>query len=113
VPHRAGRMSPSYKVAHETVISKNVAGLLPGTKRANETVVYSAHWDHLGVGKPDATADRIFNGAVDNATGCAALLELARLFNAAPKPERSVLFLAVTAEEKGLLGTEYYASKPL
>jgi Zn-dependent M28 family amino/carboxypeptidase len=106
-------MSASYEIAHETVVSKNVAGLLPGTKRPNETVVYSAHWDHLGVGKPDATGDRIFNGAVDNATGIAALLELARLFGVAPKPERSVLFLAVTAEEKGLLGTEYYASNPL
>ena len=113
VPLKGVTMSANYKVAHETVISKNVAGLLPGTTRANETVVYSAHWDHLGIGKPDATGDRIFNGAVDNATGCAALLELARLFSAAPKPERSVLFLAVTAEEKGLLGSEYYASKPL
>jgi Zn-dependent M28 family amino/carboxypeptidase len=106
-------MSAHYKIAHETVVSKNVAGLLPGTKRSNETVIYSAHWDHLGIGKPDATGDRIFNGAVDNATGVAALLELARLFSAAPKPERSVLFLAVTAEEKGLLGSEYYASNPL
>jgi len=113
VPLKGVTMSANYKVAHETVISKNVAGLLPGTTRANETVVYSAHWDHLGIGKSDATGDRIFNGAVDNATGCAALLELARLFSAAPKPERSVLFLAVTAEEKGLLGSEYYASKPL
>jgi Zn-dependent M28 family amino/carboxypeptidase len=113
VPLEGVTMSAHYRIAHETVVSKNVAGLLPGTKRSNETVIYSAHWDHLGIGKPDATGDRIFNGAVDNATGVAALLELARLFSAAPKPERSVLFLAVTAEEKGLLGSEYYASKPL
>jgi Zn-dependent M28 family amino/carboxypeptidase len=113
VPLKGVTLSANYKVAHETVVSKNVAGLLPGTKRANETVIYSAHWDHLGVGKPDETGDRIFNGAVDNATGVAAVLELARLFSAAPKPERSVLFLAVTAEEKGLLGSEYYASNPL
>lgn len=113
VPLKGVTMSANYRIVHETVISKNVAGLLPGTKRPNETVVYSAHWDHLGVGKPDDTGDRIFNGAVDNATGCAAVLELARLFSAAPKPERSVLFLAVTAEEKGLLGSEYYASNPL
>jgi Zn-dependent M28 family amino/carboxypeptidase len=113
VPLEGVTMSANYKVAHETVISKNVAGLLPGTKRSNETLIYSAHWDHLGIGKPDATGDRIFNGAVDNGSGIAALLELARLFGSAPKPERSVLFLAVTAEEKGLLGSEYYASKPL
>jgi Zn-dependent M28 family amino/carboxypeptidase len=113
VPLEGVTMSANYKVAHETVISKNVAGLLPGTKRSNETLIYSAHWDHLGIGKPDATGDRIFNGAVDNGSGIAALLELARLFGSAPKPERSVLFLAVTAEEKGLLGSEYYASNPL
>jgi Zn-dependent M28 family amino/carboxypeptidase len=65
------------------------------------------------VGKPDETGDRIFNGAVDNASGTASLLELARLYGQAPRTERSVLFLAVTAEEKGLLGTEYYASNPL
>jgi Zn-dependent M28 family amino/carboxypeptidase len=113
VPLKGVTMSANYSVTHETVVSKNVAGLLPGTKRPNETVVYSAHWDHLGIGKPDETGDRIFNGAVDNATGVAALLELARLFNAAPQPQRSVLFLAVTAEEKGLLGSEYYANHPL
>jgi Zn-dependent M28 family amino/carboxypeptidase len=113
VPLKGVTMSANYRVAHETVVSKNVAGLLPGTKRPNETVVYTAHWDHLGIGKPDETGDRIFNGAVDNATGVAAVLELARLFSAAPKPERSVLFLAVTAEEKGLLGSEYYATHPL
>jgi Zn-dependent M28 family amino/carboxypeptidase len=106
-------MSANYRIARETVVSKNVAGLLPGTKRPHETVVYSAHWDHLGVGKPDETGDRIFNGAVDNGSGLASLLELARLYGTAPKTERSVLFLAVTAEEKGLLGTEYYASNPL
>jgi len=113
VPLQGVTMSAHYRIARETVISKNVAGLLPGTKRPGETVVYSAHWDHLGVGKPDETGDRIFNGAVDNGTGLASLLELARLYAAAPKTERSVLFLAVTAEEKGLLGTEYYASNPL
>ena len=76
-------------------------------------MIYSAHWDHLGVGAPDAKGDKIYNGAVDNATGTAALIELARAFASQPKPERSVVFLNVTAEEKGLLGSEYYASKPL
>ncbi len=75
--------------------------------------MFTAHWDHLGVGNPDETGDRIFNGAADNASGIAALLELARLFGSAPKTARSVVFLAVTAEEKGLLGSEYYATHPL
>jgi Zn-dependent M28 family amino/carboxypeptidase len=76
-------------------------------------VLYTAHWDHLGIGKPDATGDRIFNGAADNATGVAAVLELARVFASAPKTQRSVVFLCVTAEEKGLLGSEYYATHPV
>jgi Zn-dependent M28 family amino/carboxypeptidase len=113
VPLKGVTMSANYGVAHRTVVSKNVAGLLPGTTHQDQTVIYSAHWDHLGVGKPDANGDRIFNGAVDNASGCAALLELARMYGAAPKNARSILLLAVTAEEKGLLGTEYYARNPL
>jgi Zn-dependent M28 family amino/carboxypeptidase len=76
-------------------------------------VIYSAHWDHLGVGAPDAKGDRIYNGAVDNATGTAALIELGRAFAHGPRPQRSVIFLNVTAEEKGLLGSEYYAANPL
>jgi len=106
-------MSADYRVKHETVVSKNVVGLLPGTTHPDQTVIYTAHWDHLGIGKPDETGDRIFNGAVDNASGLAAVLELARLFGAGPKLPRSVVFLAVTAEEKGLLGSEYYAANPL
>ena len=87
--------------------------MLPGTKHPDETVLYTAHWDHLGVGLPDAKGDRIYNGAVDNAAGVAALLELARAFAKAPRTDRTVVFMAVTAEEKGLLGSEYYASHPL
>ena len=102
-----------YAVRAEVITSHNVAGVLPGTGRPAETVIYSAHWDHLGVGQPDATGDRIYNGALDNASGVAALLELARAYAAGPRPDRSVLFLAVTAEEKGLLGSEYYAANPL
>lgn len=102
-----------YTVKPEVITSHNVAGVLPGTKHPQETVIYSAHWDHLGIGAPDAKGDRIYNGALDNASGIAALLELARAYGAGPKPDRSVLFLAVTAEEKGLLGTEYYAANPL
>ncbi|MBI5942393.1 MAG: M28 family peptidase [Caulobacterales bacterium] len=105
--------SASYNVDHQVIVSQNVVGVLPGKTRPDEHVVYSAHWDHLGVGLPDARGDRIYNGAVDNATGIAALLEIARLYAAGPQPDRSVLFLAVTAEEKGLLGSEYYAANPL
>jgi Zn-dependent M28 family amino/carboxypeptidase len=113
VPLKGITMSASYRVKHETVVSKNVVGILPGTAHADQTVIYTAHWDHLGIGKPDETGDRIFNGAADNGSGIAALLELARLYGSAPKTPRSVVFLAVTAEEKGLLGSEYYAANPL
>ena len=113
VPLKGVTFSADYKVKRETVVSKNVVGILPGTQHPDQTVIYSAHWDHLGVGNPDETGDRIFNGAADNASGIAALLELARLFGSAPKTARSVVFLAVTAEEKGLLGSEYYATHPL
>jgi len=97
----------------ETITSYNVAGVLPGRKRPDETVIFTAHHDHIGVGAPDANGDRIFNGAIDNATGIAQLIEQARAFAKAPRTERSVLFLAVGAEEKGLLGSEYYVANPL
>ena len=93
--------------------SRNVLGLLRGRERPDEYVVYMAHWDHLGRGTDDME-DPIFNGAFDNATGTAGLLELARAYGALPEPpSRSVLFLAVTAEEQGLLGSDYYASYPV
>ncbi|SHL69509.1 M28 family metallopeptidase [Rhodanobacter sp. OK091] len=106
-------LSASFKVDTSIVTSHNIVGRIEGSKRPDETVIYSAHWDHLGVGAPDAKGDRIYNGAVDNATGTAALIEMARAFAQGSRPERSVVFLNVTAEEKGLLGSEYYASKPL
>lgn len=106
-------MSGKYAVDAQTIVSKNVIAVREGSQRPGEYVVYSGHWDHLGIGLPDAKGDRIYNGAVDNATGIAALLELARVYAAAPAPQRSVMFLAVTAEEKGLLGSEYYASNPV
>ncbi|MEO8364785.1 MAG: M28 family metallopeptidase [Pseudoxanthomonas sp.] len=104
--------SAKYAVDSKVITSQNIAGRIQGSKRPDETVIYSAHWDHLGVGEPDAKGDRIYNGAVDNGTGTAALIELAEAF-AKTKPERSILFLNVTAEEKGLLGSEYYSSAPL
>jgi len=96
-----------------TITSHNVVGIVPGKKYPNETVIYSAHWDHLGIGKPDATGDRIYNGAIDNGTGLAQLIEQGRAFAHGPRPDRTVVFMAVTAEEKGLLGSEYYATHPL
>ncbi len=106
-------MAAKYDVDSKVITSQNIVGRIDGSKRPDETIIYSAHWDHLGIGKPDAKGDTIYNGAVDNATGTAALIEIGRAFASQPKPERSVVFLNVTAEEKGLLGSEYYAAKPL
>ncbi|MEO6391583.1 MAG: M28 family peptidase [Pyrinomonadaceae bacterium] len=97
------------------VNSANVAAKLEGIdpQKKSEYVIYSAHWDHLGK-DPNRPGDQIFNGALDNASGCASLLELAEAFSQLKlKPQRSVIFLAVTAEEKGLLGSKYYAAHPL
>jgi Zn-dependent M28 family amino/carboxypeptidase len=92
--------------------SSNVVGVLPGTTRPDEYVIMTAHWDHLGRALAFG-GDAIFNGAVDNATGTAGLLELARAFGEVrPRPERSVLFVAFTGEEYGLLGSEYFAEHP-
>ena len=110
---KGATLAADYKVDSQVITSRNIVGRIEGAKRPDETIIYSGHWDHLGVGAPDAEGDTIYNGAVDNATGIAALIEIGRAFAQAPKPERSVVFLAVTAEEKGLLGSEYYASKPL
>ena len=104
--------SLDYQVKQSRVVSKNVVGRLEGRSHPDETVIYTAHWDHLGVGAPDVRGDRIYNGARDNALGIASLLEIARLW-AAARTERAVVFLALTAEEKGLLGSEYYAQQPL
>lgn len=104
--------SMSVKTTYNT--SKNVIAKITGTKKPDEYIIYSAHWDHLGVGKPDDTGDSIYNGALDNATGTAGLLQLATAFmKAAQKPERTIVFLAVTAEEQGLWGSNYYANHPV
>ncbi len=107
------KLSADYSTDSQVVTSKNVVAIREGSKQPKQYVIYSGHWDHLGVGQPDARGDKIYNGAVDNATGIAAMLELARVYAKQPAPQRSVVFLAVTAEEKGLLGSEYYASNPL
>ncbi|CAN5305012.1 M28 family metallopeptidase [soil metagenome] len=110
---KGATFSAAYAVDHAVIVSKNIAGRIKGVARPDETVIYSAHWDHLGIGAPDARGDKIYNGAIDNADGIAAILETARAFKSQPAPQRSILFLAVTAEERGLLGSEYYAANPL
>ena len=105
--------SADYAVQYSTIRTRNVLGRLPGSAYPNETILYGAHWDHLGIGAPDARGDSIYNGAVDNATGTAVVLEIARAFAAGPHPQRSVVFALWTAEERGLLGSEYYADNPV
>ncbi len=94
--------------------SKNVIAKITGSKHPDQYIIYTAHWDHLGIGKPDERGDSIYNGALDNASGSAALLEIARAFKQLDMvPERTVVFLSVTAEEQGLLGSAYYAEHPV
>jgi Zn-dependent M28 family amino/carboxypeptidase len=96
-----------------TVASQNVVAKITGSERPNEYVIYTAHWDHLGR-NDKLTGDQIYNGALDNATGTAGLLEIAEAFRKLPqRPKRTVIFLSVTAVEKGLLGSKYYAEHPL
>lgn len=94
--------------------SYNVIGKITGSKHPDEVVIYTAHWDHLGIGRPDNTGDSIYNGAIDNASGTAGLLELARVFKGLKTPpERTIVFLSVTSEEQGLLGSKYYTENPI
>ena len=110
--HATGRTIRIHLVSkHERVSSPNVVGILRGTGLPNEYVVYSAHLDHLGISAP-VNGDPINNGALDNASGIAAMLEVARLFAGVNRPRRSVLFLATTGEEKGLKGADYFANNP-
>ncbi len=106
-------MSLDFGQTFERLVTRNVAARLPGTTRPNETVMYGAHWDATGRAAPNAAGDDIYNGAVDNASGVAGILELARLHAEAPRPERSVMFVSWAAEEAGLLGAYYYAANPL
>lgn len=95
------------------VAGNNVVGVLEGTDLKNEYVAISAHFDHVGVGEPNEQGDAIYNGALDNAAGTGAMLEVAKRFQAeGKKPRRSILFIAVTAEEVGLVGSDYYAANP-
>jgi Zn-dependent M28 family amino/carboxypeptidase len=105
-------ISGDYSIDHSVFSSYNVLGLLPGSKNPDEVIIYTAHWDHMGIGD-HLDGDQIFNGAADNATGTSAILNLARAFKALPEqPERSLLFMGFTAEEMGLLGSRYYSENP-
>jgi Zn-dependent M28 family amino/carboxypeptidase len=108
--------SMAIRNARRTVESRNVIARIDGSDPAlkNEFVVYTAHWDHFGIGAPDKKGDKIYNGALDNASGVAQILETARAFTMVqPPPKRSIIFIAVTAEEQGLLGSEYYSVTPI
>jgi Zn-dependent M28 family amino/carboxypeptidase len=109
------RMRGNMPTKVRPIESKNVAAMIPGSdpQLASQLVVFTAHWDHLGISTP-VSGDNIYNGAVDNATGCSILLEIAHAWaNQPQKPRRSALFLAVTSEEAGLLGSRYYAAHPI
>lgn len=107
-------MSVDFGQIADKVETKNVIARIPGSERPDETVMYGAHWDGYGVGTPNGQGDKIYNAAVDNATGVAALLELAHAFAAeGPPPKRSVVFAAWSGEEAGLLGSTYYAANPV
>ncbi|MGB5666356.1 MAG: M28 family metallopeptidase [Maribacter sp.] len=93
-------------------VSKNVVALIPGNERKDEFIIYSAHWDHFGVGKA-IEGDSIYNGSVDNASGTAGLLAIAEAFKKIKPTKRSIVFIAVTGEEQGLLGSAYYAENPI
>ena len=108
------KLSTSLKTDITYDKSYNFVAKIPGSTKPDEAIVYTAHWDHLGYGKADATGDSIYNGAVDDATGVAGLLEIAKTFKKLPNPpDRSIVFLAVTAEEQGLWGSAYYAANPI
>lgn len=109
------RVDMTLKVTSQRLVAPNVAAILRGgdANLKNQFVVYTSHWDHLGI-RSDQTGDNIYNGAVDNATGIAGLLGIAESFSAlGTRPKRSIIFLATTAEEQGLLGAEYYTRHPL
>ena len=94
--------------------SYNVIGKITGSKYPDETISYTAHWDHLGIGAPNEKGDSIYNGALDNASATAGLLELARGYKKlGPIPERTIILLSITAEEQGRWGSAYYAQNPM
>ncbi|MFN3353678.1 MAG: M28 family metallopeptidase [Brevundimonas sp.] len=113
VPIPGATLDAGFDVETSRIQTHNILARLPGTTHPDETILYTAHWDHIGIGEPDANGDAIFNGAVDNASGTAALIEMAHAYAAVPRPERSIVLIGFTAEESGLLGSEYYAANPV
>jgi Zn-dependent M28 family amino/carboxypeptidase len=113
VPLEGASFSADFGSKFERVESRNVIAKRTGTRRPNETVMFAAHWDAFGTGAPDASGDRIRHGAADDGTGVAGVLELARAFARQPRLERTTVFALWTAEERGLLGSEWYAVHPI
>ena len=111
VPLTGAAFSADYRVAHSQVASRNVIAKLTGASKPDESVMFSAHWDAFGLGAP-VNGDKVRHGAADDAIGVAGVLEIARALAAGPRPARTTLFAAWTAEERGLLGSEYYAAHP-
>ena len=107
------KLSTSLAVKPTYNVTKNVIAKVTGKTAPEEVIIYTAHWDHIGIGKPDETGDSIYNGALDNASGTSALLALAKAFKTDEQPDRTVVFLSVTAEEQGLWGSAYYAKNPI
>ncbi|MBA3678347.1 MAG: M28 family peptidase [Sphingosinicella sp.] len=108
-----GTLSADLAVQQSRVQSSNVIGKIPGTRHADETIMYSGHWDAYGIGTPDTQGRTVRPGANDDALGIAGIMEIARAFKAGPAPERTLVFAAWTGEERGLLGSEYYALNPI
>lgn len=108
------KLSTTMKVTATYNKSFNVIGKITGSKYPDQAIIYTAHWDHLGIGTPDEKGDSIYNGAYDNASGTAGLIEMARAFKSMKnKPEKTIIMLSVTGEEQGLLGSAYYAQNPV
>jgi Zn-dependent M28 family amino/carboxypeptidase len=99
-----------YNTPDSEKVLTNLVGIIPGRSRPEEYVIFSAHYDHLGIGRPDATGDSIYNGANDDASGVTAILTLARYFHALNSNERTIVFIAFTAEEPGGLGSNYFST---
>jgi Zn-dependent M28 family amino/carboxypeptidase len=104
--------SADYPLKVDRLVSQNVLAKIPGTTHPDESIMFSAHWDAFGIGPADASGDTVRHGAADDAIGVAGVIELARAFAKGPKPERTLVFALWTAEERGLLGSEYYAEHP-
>jgi Zn-dependent M28 family amino/carboxypeptidase len=109
---KGAAFSADFALESERLQSHNVLAALPGARRPKESIMFAAHWDAYGIGAPDAAGDTVRHGAADDAIGVAGVIEIARAFAAGPRPDRTVVFAAWTAEERGLLGSEYYADHP-